>query len=190
MTENKEKEKGHKEHEEMVAAGEPFTPEMESGTQEGAGNEEDEGSRLKRELAESQDKLLRLYSEFDNYRKRSTRERADYLKTAGEDIIKSLLPVLDDFERARNAFEKGADAQNGSFDGVTLIFHKLQSVLEQRGLKRMKSVGELFNEDLHEAISMIPAADDSQRDKVIDEAECGYYMHDKVIRHAKVIVAK
>ena len=190
MTTHKEPENGNQEHEEMVSAGEPFSPEIDPSMSESANDEEDEGSRLKRELAESQDKILRLYSEFDNFRKRSARERSELLKTAGEDTIKALLPVLDDFDRAKAAFEAAQDTGGASLDGVALIFHKLRSILEQKGLKKMVALGETFNEDLHEAISMVPASDDAQRDKVITEAECGYYLNDKVIRHAKVIVAK
>jgi molecular chaperone GrpE len=189
MTKHQEQKGEPHEPEEMVTAGEPFSPEISADiNDQNVADDEDEVTRLKRELAESRDKFLRLYSEFDNFRKRSMRERSDLLKSAGEDTIKALLPVLDDFERAKAALESAGNEK--SIEGVALIFQKLHSILEQKGLKRMISVGQSFNEELHEAISMIPALSPDQQDKIIDEAECGYYLNDKVIRHAKVIVAK
>jgi len=179
----------HNEHEEMVTSGESFSPEIENTESKLSDSEEDEGSRLRRELGESQDKLLRLYSEFDNFRKRSARERSELLKSAGESTISSLLPVLDDFERAIAAIQN-VEGENSSFEGIVLIQNKLNGILEQKGLKKMISVGEEFNPDLHEAISMVAASDPKQHDKIIDEAESGYILNGKVIRHAKVIVAK
>ncbi|HEX5001340.1 MAG TPA: nucleotide exchange factor GrpE [Bacteroidia bacterium] len=189
MKKEQKADNSHKEHEEMVAAGEPFSPEMEEPTPKQSDSEEDEGSRLRRELGESQDKLLRLYSEFDNFRKRSARERSELLKSAGEATISSLLPVLDDFERAINAIQN-TESNTTAFEGVVLIQNKLNAILEQKGLKKMISVGEEFNPDFHEAISIVAANDTKQHDIIIDEAECGYLLNGKVIRHAKVIVAK
>lgn len=142
-----------------------------------------EEDKLRAQLAEVNDKFIRLYSEFDNFRRRTSRERADLIRTAGADTILALLPVLDDFERAMK-FAQDADAKGG----VELIFHKLKNILESKGLKRMESVGKEFDADLHEAITNIPAPSEDMKGKVVDEAECGYYMHDKVIRFAKVIV--
>lgn len=153
--------------------------------------ESDEGMKenmdANEELAEMRDKFLRLYSEFDNYRKRTQKERLELFKSAGTDIITSLLPVLDDFERALKYAETNNNKEE-SKSGVELIFHKLKTTLEGKGLKRMYSVGEDFNDEFHEAIANIPAPEESMKGKVVDESECGYFLNDKVIRHAKVIV--
>jgi molecular chaperone GrpE len=188
MTKHQEPASDPKEHEEMVTAGEPFSPEISPEITSSGDENEDEEVRMKRELAESHDKFLRLYSEFDNFRKRSMREKSELLKSAGEDTISALLPILDDFERAKTALEKSGNDK--AIEGITLIFHKLASVLEQKGLKKMVSVGQPFNEELHEAISMIAATGNAKPDTIIDEAEPGYFLNGKVIRHAKVIVAK
>jgi molecular chaperone GrpE len=109
------------------------------------------------------------------------------LKSASADVILSLLPVMDDFERAIK-YQSGETSDSDNQAGVHLIYNKMKSILESRGLKRMISVGEEFNVDLHEAITNIPAPSESMKGKVVDEAECGYYLNEKVIRHAKVIV--
>ena len=145
-------------------------------------------TRLRTELAETQDKFRRLYAEFDNFRKRTQKEKLELFKTAGSETISSLLPVLDDFERAIKSMEQ-TNAKSEALEGVQLIYQKLKSTLEQKGLKRMESVGTEFDVDKHEAITYFPSGDESQKGKVIDEAECGYFLNDKVIRHAKVVVA-
>jgi molecular chaperone GrpE len=186
MTEDKDTVQEHRENENITVSGEPFSPEIspelgESETPEGSSDTD----KLRVEVAELQDKFRRLYAEFDNYRKRTQKERIELFKTAGSETMIALLPILDDFERAIRSME----GQGESSTGVILIFNKLKGILEQKGLKRMKSVGEKFDVDLHEAITNIPATEESQIGKVIDEAECGYFLNDKVIRHAKVIVA-
>lgn len=142
--------------------------------------------KLEIELAELKDQHRRLYAEFDNFRKRSMKERKELIKTAGSDTIVALLPVLDDFDRALKALE---NVEAGPLkDGVLLIHHKLSSILEQKGMKAMQSVGSEFDTDLHEAVTNVPVEDESMKGKVIEELEKGYYLNDKVIRYAKVVV--
>jgi molecular chaperone GrpE len=174
----------HVDNEEVTPSGEPFSPEIEPGTQAEPANDL---SAIQAELAESRDKFLRLYSEFDNFRKRTQRERLDLLKTAGADILTSLLPVLDDFDRALKAIEK-TDTDAALKDGVKLIHNKLNGILQQKGLQRMEAIGKEFDVELHEAVTNIPAPEPSLTGKVVDEAESGYLLNGKVIRHAKVIV--
>lgn len=143
--------------------------------------------KLKDELAQANDKYLRLYAEFDNFRRRTSKERVELLQTAGKEIIVSLLPVLDDFERAEKAMEKSTDVE-ALKAGVALIQNKLNNILSQKGLKPMQSIGEPFNADLQEAVTNIPAPTDDMKGKVIDEMEKGYMLGDSVIRFAKVIV--
>jgi len=188
MSQDKSIVEEHHENEEVTPAGEPFSPEISpemENAEEQPGQSEIE--KLQSELAETRDKFLRIYSEFDNFKKRTQRERLDLLKTASADVIISMLPVLDDFDRALKAMESKT-AGNADKSGVELIFNKMKSVLESKGLKRMISIGEEFNVDLHEAITNIPAPDEKLKGKVVDEAESGYFLNDKVIRHAKVIV--
>jgi molecular chaperone GrpE len=139
------------------------------------------------ELTEFKDKYLRLYADFENFRRRSAREKTELLKSASEDTIKSILPILDDFERA---LKSQADASEGQAarEGMQLIYNKLFKILEQKGLKPMESVGTEFNPEIHESIAQTPAPSDDLKGKVIDEVEKGYYLHDKVIRYAKTIV--
>jgi len=148
--------------------------------------EENPVERLTAELAEQKDQHMRLYAEFDNFRKRSMKERADYLKSAGSDVIISLLPIIDDFERALKA-SAHIDEKEPMKEGMTLVYHKLKLSLEQKGLKAMNTIGTDFDVDVHEAITNIPAGDD-MKGKVVDELEKGYWFNDKVIRHAKVVV--
>lgn len=137
------------------------------------------------ELAELKDQHRRLYAEFDNFRKRSMKERLELIKTAGSDTIISLLPVLDDFDRAIKALETVPEGPLK--DGVNLIHQKLISILQHKGLTAMQSIGEDFNTDLHEAVTNIPAGEEKVG-KVVDELEKGYMLNDKVIRYAKVVV--
>jgi len=143
--------------------------------------------KLRAELAEANDKYLRLYAEFDNYKRRTTKERVDLLQTAGKEVIVNLLPTLDDFERALKSMETATDIAAVK-EGVTLVHNKLRSTLVQKGLKEMESKGNVFDSDLHEAITNIPAPTEDLKGKVVDEVEKGYYLNDKVIRFAKVIV--
>lgn len=140
------------------------------------------------EKSEMHDRYLRLYSEFDNYRKRSNKDRLDLIKNASEDIIKAFLPIVDDFERAIkiNASVDGADAMK---EGIQLIYSKLMTLLKQKGVTAIESIGKPFDTDFHEAITNIPATDESQKGLVIDEIERGYLLNEKIIRYAKVVVA-
>ncbi len=141
----------------------------------------------KEELALANDKFLRLYAEFDNYKRRTSKERGELLQTAGKDVIVSLLPVLDDFERASRAIENAKDVAAVK-EGVSLVHNKLKNLLSQKGLKEMASKGQPFDADIHEAVTNIPAPTDDLKGKIIDVLEEGYLLNDKVIRFAKVVV--
>ena len=130
------------------------------------------------------DKYLRLYAEFDNFRKRTMRERADLVRSAGRDLTEALLPVLDDFERAEAAEQDPEQMR----EGFQLIEQKMRGILEARGLQRMEAKGTEFDTDLHEAITQIPAPSEDLKGKVIDVVEPGYKLHDSVLRFAKVVV--
>jgi len=155
---------------------------------EKAGKEKkDSGSKkLKEELNELNDKYLRLYSDFDNYRKRTLKEKLEMQKSASQDLIADLLPVLDDFERALQAL-KEHKADDEAISGVELIYNKLFNILKQRGLEPMNSVGTEFNTDYHEAITNIDAGEE-MKGKVVDVIQKGYLLNDKVLRFAKVVV--
>jgi molecular chaperone GrpE len=148
------------------------------------------GSELKKletEIANLNDKYLRLYAEYDNFRKRSARERLDYMSTAGEDVLKTFLPVVDDFERGIKANETITEVKPIN-EGIQLIFNKLQNILKQKGIEAMQSIGTAFDPETMEAITNIPAPSPDLKGKVIDEVEKGYLMNGKVIRYAKVVV--
>jgi molecular chaperone GrpE len=151
---------------------------------------EDMTEEMEQEVAQLNDKYLRLYSEFDNYRKRSIKERIELSKSAASDLITTLLPVLDDFERALTAMERGVDLdkEDAHFDGINLIYNKLKSILSQQGLERMKALGEEFNTDYHEALTKIPAPKPELIGKVVDVVQNGYILNGKVIRYAQVVV--
>ena len=135
---------------------------------------------------ELNDKYLRLYSEYDNYRKRTANEKIELIKTAAESTIIALLPILDDFERALPTMEKLEDKTH--YEGVMLIYNKLKRTLEQKGLEEIKATGEPFNTDEHEALTQIPAPSEDMKDKVIDVVQKGYKLNGKVIRYARVVV--
>jgi len=143
--------------------------------------------KLEFQLSEAKDKYLRLYSDFDNYKKRINRERIDLIKSAGQDIMASILPMLDDMERALKAMGEAKDI-NAVSEGIQLVYQKMKTILEGKGLKAMDTIGKDFDADLHDAIANIPVKDEKQKGKVVEEIEKGYYLNDKVIRHAKVIV--
>lgn len=146
--------------------------------------------QLEIELQEAKDKYLRLYSDFENFRKRTQKEKLDLFKTAGEEIITALLPVIDDFERASKAMQDAKDIDSVK-DGMKLIHEKMLSILKQKGLEPTKSqVGEPFNVEFHEAITQIPAPSKKEVGKVIDEVEKGYSLNGKVIRYTKVVVGQ
>jgi molecular chaperone GrpE len=138
---------------------------------------------------ELNDKFIRLYSEFDNYRKRTNKEKIDLISTASAGVIKDLIPVLDDFERAI-ANNENVDNQESLKEGFQLIYSKFKSLLENKGLKQMTAKGEVFDSELHEAIANIPAPSDDLKGKIVDDVEKGYYLHEKVIRYAKVVVGQ
>ena len=146
-----------------------------------------EVAKLEEQLTELNEKYLRLFSDFDNYRKRTAKERIELAKTAGEDIFKSVLPILDDFERAAKALNESSDL-NALKEGVDLIQNKLVNILQSKGLEPMQTVGETFDVDVHEAITNIPAPSEELKGKVVEEVERGYTLNGKVIRYAKVIV--
>ena len=139
--------------------------------------------------AELNDKFLRLYSEFDNYRKRTNKEKLELISTASSGVIKDLVAVLDDFERAITNNETVEDT-SALKEGFNLIHNKLKGILETKGLKPMISKGEVFDSELHEAIANIPAPTEDLKGKIVDDVEKGYYIHDKVIRYATVVVGQ
>ena len=148
-----------------------------------------EGSRTDAELAELKDKYLRLAAEFENYKRRTSKERIDLFKTANQELMVALLPVLDDFERARNATAATTDA-NAVRESIDIIQNKLNKTLQQKGLTAMDAKGGDFDAELHEAITQIPAPSNDLKGKIVDEVEKGYYLGDKVIRHAKVVLGQ
>jgi molecular chaperone GrpE len=145
--------------------------------------------KKQQELDEMRDKYLRLIAEFDNYKKRTAKERIELMQTANKEVIVSLLDVLDDSERATKQLETTTDI-NAVKDGVMLVFNKLKSTLQAKGLKPMESLNTEFNPDLHEAITEIPAPTPDLQGKVVDVMQKGYYLNDKLIRYARVIVGK
>lgn len=162
----------------------------QASTEEGDSTENnDPVKKSKAELAELKDKYLRLYADFENYRKRTAKESLELRKVAGQEILSSLLPVMDDFDRAKQIAEK-PDSKETFSEGIQLLYHKLQSVLKQKGLQKMESNGEVFDPELHEAITEIPAPSEDMVGKVIDTVEPGYFLNDKIIRYAKVVVGK
>ena len=164
-----------------VNGGEPDETSSESTVQEAL---VDSGSR---EIAELKDKYLRLYADFENFRRRTAKEKLDLIGNANEGLLQALIPVVDDFERAMQSIDNTNDVA-ALKEGVSLIYTKLFKTLEAKGLKPMTAKGEPFNADLHESVTQFPAPSDDLKGKVIDEIEQGYYLNDKVIRFAKVIV--
>ena len=155
-----------------------------------------EEEKLQKQLEEAQqtiedqkDKYLRLSAEFDNYRKRTLKEKAELIKNGGEKAISAILPILDDLERALANMQKLDDIQ-AMYDGIDLIHQKFLKTLSQEGLQKMEPVGEAFDTDFHEAIALVPAPEEAQKGKVLDCVQTGYKLSDKVIRHAKVVVAQ
>lgn len=138
-------------------------------------------------LQEEKDKYLRLFAEFENFRKRNAKERIELLQTAGKEVIQDLLPVLDDFNRAMKA---NADSLDTYKEGIELVIRKLNGTMESKGLKKMNCLGEAFNPDLHEAITQIPVEDEKMKGCIVDVVEDGYTLNDRVIRFAKVIIGQ
>lgn len=146
-------------------------------------------AKAEAELQEMKDKYLRLVAEFDNFRRRTARERIELIQTAGKEVIGSLLEVLDDCDRAEKQLQNGSGG-NAMSEGVQLVFNKLRSTLQAKGLKAMNSIGTEFNPDIQEAITEIPAPTEDLKGKVLDELEKGYLLNDKLIRYSKVVVGK
>jgi len=145
--------------------------------------------KLKAELDDAKDKYLRKVAEFENFKRRNARERVELIQTAGKEVIKDMLDVLDDCDRAQKQMEASEDIKTVK-EGVLLVFNKLRNVLQAKGLKAMDTFGKDFDADLHEAITEIPAPKPELQGKVVDEVMKGYYLNDKIIRHAKVVVGK
>jgi len=167
-------------------AGTESNPASQTGTEDGGAEletTEDWESKYKK----SQDEYLRLYAEFDNFRRRTNKERLELTQTASAGVIREILPVLDDFERAIANMSDAGDI-NAVVEGITIIYKKLQGVLKSQGVEEIEALGESFNPDLHEALTHIPAANDAQKGCVVDVVEKGYKVKDKIIRHPKVVV--
>lgn len=141
------------------------------------------------EIATLKDKYLRQVAEFDNYRKRTMKEKTELILNGGEKVLNALLPVLDDLERATQSFEKSDDV-NTLKEGVSLIIDKLNKALTSQGLQKMDTVGKAFDTDYHEAVALIPAQQEEQKNHVVDCVQSGYMLNDKVLRHAKVVVGQ
>lgn len=166
--------------------------ESQVGTQPGnsAGNDADgELEKIKSELEEAKDKYVRKVAEFENFKRRNAKERIELMQTAGKEVITDMLDVLDDCDRAQKQMETSEDIKEVK-EGVLLVFNKFRNVLQARGLKPMQTISKEFDPDLHEAITEIPASSPELIGKVVDEVMKGYYLNDKIIRHAKVVVGK
>lgn len=151
--------------------------------------EESEIVKLKAEVQEQKDKYLRLFAEFDNYKRRTAKERIELIQTAGKEVITSMLDVLDDCDRAEKQMQTTTDIAQIK-EGVQLVFNKLRTTLQNKGLKPMESINTEFDVEKHEAITEVPAPTPNLKGKVVDEVTKGYYLNDKLIRFAKVIVGK
>lgn len=146
-----------------------------------------EEERLKEELGKEKDKFLRLFAEFENYKRRTSKERMELFKTAGQEVIVSLLPVMDDFDRALKELSKAEDTE--MFKGVELIKVKFRETLKSKGLQEVEvAVGDTFDAEIHEAITQIPAPEEAMKGKIIDVIEKGFKLGDRIIRHPKVVV--
>ena len=174
VTENAEQQAAAEAAEEQQEVADPVMQELEA---------------AKATIEEQKDKYLRLSAEFDNYRKRTLKEKAELIKNGGEKAISAILPILDDLERALQNMQK-ADDVKAMYEGTDLIYQKFLKGLSQEGLQKMEPVGEVFDTDYHEAIALVPAPSEDQKGKVLDCVQTGYKLNDKVIRHAKVVVAQ
>jgi len=145
--------------------------------------------KMQSELEDQKDKYIRLFAEFDNFKRRNAKERMELIQTAGREVITSLLDVLDDCDRAEKQLQKSEDLQQIK-EGIQLVFGKLRNTLQSKGLKAMESINTDFDVEKHEAITEIPAPSPALVDKVVDEVQKGYYLNDKIIRFAKVVIGK
>lgn len=172
--------------EELVSESPNQTAQTEELVEKESTQTNNELKKIQEELAEFKDKYLRLYSEFENFRRRTSKEKLEMIQSANEQLIRSVLPVVDDFERAEKSV---ADLSNKELEGFLLIQSKLKKILDQHGVKPLKlEVGDDFDPDKQEAITQIPAPSDKLKGKVVDVIEKGYQLNDKVIRYAKVVV--
>ncbi|MFM1971838.1 MAG: hypothetical protein RL185_520 [Bacteroidota bacterium] len=178
--------------EEKEQLGQEPIVDTENGAQAAPETEEtplSELDQLKADLADQKDKYLRLMAEFENFKRRTAKERVDLIQTAGKDVIVSLLDVMDDCDRAEKQLN-GSDDIAVQKEGIQLVFNKIRTVLHGKGLKAMESIDQTFDVELHEAITEVPVPDAAKQGKVIDEVTKGYYLNDKIIRFAKVVVGK
>lgn len=162
---------------------------QEQNMDEQDGTQDDPVQELEKKYNELNDKYLRLYSDFDNFRKRTIKEKGDLISSASGDLMKDLLGVLDDFERAIHSNENSEDPE-ALKEGFQLIYNKFKNILTQKGLKPMESKGDFFDIDHHEAVTNIPAQEEDDKGKVMDVIEKGYFLNDKVLRYAKVVVGQ
>lgn len=191
MAKDKKASKSQEENEVLEAENQTATEEMVEEQEASQAEEQAEVSaeeKLEQELAEAKDKYLRLYSEFENFRRRNAKERIDLIKTASSDLMVELLPTIDDFERANKANQNQEDI-DAVKEGFSLISTKLMKTLESKGLKLMDTEkGTAFDADLHEAVTQFPVEDEKLKGKIIDTVEKGYYLGERVIRFAKVVI--
>lgn len=193
----REEERAKENPKEECETGCPENISEDSGKEREACLKEEKERDLGAQLADMNDKYLRLYSDFDNYRKRVNREKLEMVKTASSNVVLALLPVIDDMERALKAFQDAvcgeveagtAKAQQALFEGVDLIYNKMMNVLKQQGVSECEVMGKAFDAELAEAVAQIPAPDDSSKGIVLDVVQKGYAIDNKVIRFAKVVV--
>jgi len=176
-----------------AAAAQENQPEAESteevNAQSGDAATQTQEEALAEKLKDLQDKHLRLSAEFDNYRKRTLKEKTELIKSAGESVLSNILPVIDDMERAMESVNKANDIE-ALREGMNLIYNKFVSFINQNGVKEIESKDQAFDTDLHEAVAKIPAPTEDMKGKVVDVLQKGYMLHDKVIRHTKVVVGE
>ncbi len=176
------------EDKEILEKNDTINETLENTTDENAATPEvSEVEKLTAELSEQKDKYLRLMAEFDNFRRRTAKERLELIQTAGKDIVVSLLDVLDDCDRAEKQLQSNADIAVQK-EGIQLVFNKIRSTLQAKGVKAMESIHTEFDAEKHEAITEIPAPNAKLKGKVLDEVMKGYYLNDKIVRFAKVVV--
>ncbi len=192
MARKKSKEQKHTTSEELMDSSVEINdaePKVSKNEGVADGKEVSAEEKMKTEVKELNDKYLRLYSEFDNFRRRTAKERLELFKTAGQEVLSAMLPILDDFERAIRSMEDTNDIK-ALKDGINLVYMKMVNVLDQQGLKAFEAKGEPFDADLHEAVTKIPAPSDDLKGKIVDELEKGYKLNDKILRYAKVVVGE
>lgn len=177
------------EENEVPQHGEQGTDESQQPAQDNQPEPVSELDALGAALEEQKEKYIRLYAEFDNFKRRNAKERVELIQTAGRDVIQSMLEVVDDCDRAEKQLQKTDDLVQLR-EGIGLIFTKLRNNLASKGVKEMKSIGEVFNPDVHEAITEISVTEEAMKGKVVDEVEKGYTLNDKIIRFSKVVVGK